>query len=141
MTSHPRIMRLHAARPDLSALRRFFEESLLLPVSAQDATSISYAARDAVLVVDWTLDHAAAAADDDPRRDVVLLVDELDAVRGALSGCGVRCDPCATGATFAGSDGPRFVLLDISDECLMWPSVGWRAGPSAVVRTPPRSAP
>ncbi|OJF16243.1 hypothetical protein BG844_00420 [Couchioplanes caeruleus subsp. caeruleus] len=127
----------------MAALRRFFDESLCLRVVAEGAKSISYEAQDVVLVLDWSLDHSTAPADAGPRGDVVLLVDEIDAVQAALETCGVRCTAAGGSASisFAVPDGPRFVMLSLSDECLMWPSVGWRAGPSAVVYIPPRSAP
>ncbi|MFC3383111.1 hypothetical protein [Couchioplanes azureus] len=141
---------MHASRQDVAALRRFFDESLCLRATAEDRKSISYEAGGVVLVLDWSLDHRATSADhratsaqSGPCAEVVLLVDEIDAVRAVLETRGVRCTGAEGSASisFAVPDGPRFVMLSLSDECLMWPSVGWRAGPSAVVRTPPRSAP
>ncbi|MEV6599852.1 hypothetical protein AB0M36_23800 [Actinoplanes sp. NPDC051346] len=142
MATHPRTMRLHASRHDVAASRHLLEDALRLRAVGEDAKSISYDAGDVVLMLDWGLDHTATAVENTPRREVVLLVDEIDAVRAALEARGVRCDPSATDVSFsfAVAGGPRFVLLCIADECLMWPSVGWRAGPSAVVRLPPRSA-
>jgi hypothetical protein len=132
-------MHLHAARQDMAASRRFFAECLRLPVVAEGSASVSYRAADVDLVLDCTLDHAAAAAESDARSEVILLVDDAEAVRAALEGCGVHCtrtDPPAV--TVPG--GPRFLLLELTDACLMWPSAGWRAGPSAVARTQPRPA-
>jgi hypothetical protein len=123
-------MRLHTCRKDLAASRRYFGESLRLRAVAEDARSISYDAGDVVLVLDWTLDHTASSVEDEAQSDVVLLADEIEAVRAALESCGVRFTRTDRPAiSFAAQDGPEFVILDLSDECLMWPSAGWRAGP------------
>ncbi|GAA0459548.1 hypothetical protein Ade02nite_13580 [Paractinoplanes deccanensis] len=132
-------MRLHAARGDVQACRRFLAESLRLRATAEDAKSVSYEAGDVTLVLDWTLDHSAPVAAPDPGADVVVLVDEIGAVRAVLEAHGaVFLGPAAPGAgvSCALPDGPTLVLLELSDECLMWPSAGWRTGPAAVLRAP-----
>ena len=139
MAAHQRIMHMHASRGDVAASRQFFDESLRLRAIAEDVKSVSYDAGDVVLVLDWALDHTTPPGEHDPRSDVVLLVDEIGAVRAALESHGVRCTETEASVSFAVPEGLTFVMLEFSDECLMWPSVGWRAGPSSVVRTRPRS--
>ena len=139
MAAHQRIMRMHASRGDVAASRQFFDGFLRLRAIAEDAKSVSYDAGEVVLVLDWTLDHTAPPGENAPRGDVVLLVDEIGAVQAALEAHGVRCAGTETSISFAVPEGLTFVMLELSDECLMWPSVGWRAGPSSVVHTQPRS--
>jgi hypothetical protein len=122
-----RPLRLLVARTDVAASRRFLGESLGLRTIAEDATSVTYEAGDAALVLDWTLGGSSS-------EEVVLLVEELDVVRDVLRTCGAQFTAADTpGTCVAVHDRHRFVVLEVSDACLMWPSVGWKAGPTPVV--------
>ena len=112
MAANRRVVRLCPSACDAPGLRRLFEQTLRLPAVGQDATSVRYDAGDVIVTLDWSFDCRVTSAGPG---DGVVLVDERDTVRALLDRLAVRDFP--------------YELVELSDECLMWPSVGWRTGP------------
>jgi predicted enzyme related to lactoylglutathione lyase len=114
---------------DLTASREFYEQRVGLRVIEEDADAVKYDAGEIILALNRAGDYGIKV---EPRPDdssmIVFHVDDIDAMRAALEGRGVkfsgateRYDIGAT-AVFYDLDGHCLCLYEPSEEALTWPS-------------------
>jgi predicted enzyme related to lactoylglutathione lyase len=114
---------------DLEASREFYEKKVGLRVLEEDAGAVKYDAGEIILALNRANDYGIIV---EPRPDdssmIVFHVDDIDAMRSALEGRGVkfsgateRYDIGAT-AVFYDLDGHCLCLYEPSEEALTWPS-------------------
>lgn len=114
---------------NLDASREFYEKRLGLRVLEQDAGAVKYDTGECILALNRAGDYGIQV---EPRPDdssiIVFHVDDIDAMRAALEGRGVKfsgaTDRYDIGATavFYDLDGHCLCLYEPSEEALTWPS-------------------
>lgn len=129
MLTNPQAVYLFLYVQEMPAARRFYEETLGLPVLEAEDRAVKYDTGEVILALNLAGDYGIPLTGEKDRSQLIVFhVDDLDATRAALEAKGVsftgpteRYEIGAT-ATFYDPDGHCLLLYEPSEESLTWPS-------------------
>jgi catechol 2,3-dioxygenase-like lactoylglutathione lyase family enzyme len=128
MLADSRLVYLFLYVRDLAVAKDFYANTLGLEVIEEDSACVKFDVGTSILALNRADDYGVELPDRrDNSTDIVLLVDDAEAMRSALESRGVRFLPTdrydvGTIIDFYDPDGHWLTLYEPSDEALSWPS-------------------